>query len=393
LPERARRAAHVFLTLSDERVPDIARLVRGEVELVPQTQLLALSVLTGRERAITPDDLRVLEGLSADRWTEVADIPLEAEKVQSLALDGLLVCDPADEELADLRRRDEQLREIGWNPYAALYHSLTSWRDVDVGPLFESVPDDLERPGRPPPHFHRAPKALETFELPLARTEESLFALLSQRRTTRAFDPGQPLTADELATLLDYTFGCHGYARVGEDAVLLRKTSPSGGSLHAVEAYPLVVEVDGIEPGLYHYRVDLHALDLLERMSPGEARDLLVEFAAGQSYLASAQVLIVLTARFSRSYWKYRANSRAYAVLLMDAAHLSQTLYLVCAQLGLGAFVTAAVNGGNIEDRLGLDGLEEGVLAACGCGRPAPGSSEFDLEFEPYVPRETSLGD
>ena len=72
----------------------------------------------------------------------------------------------------------------------------------------------------------------------------------------------------------------------------------------------------------------------------------------------------------------------------MDAAHLSQTFYLVCAELGLGAFVSAATNAGNLEDRLGLDGFTEGVLAICGCGRPRANASPYDAAFEPYVPRE-----
>ena len=64
----------------------------------------------------------------------------------------------------------------------------------------------------------------------------------------------------------------------------------------------------------------------------------------GFRYFAESQALFVMTARFARSYWKYQRHAKAYAVVLMDAAHLSQTFYLLCADLGLGAFVTAAIN-------------------------------------------------
>jgi nitroreductase len=77
---------------------------------------------------------------------------------------------------------------------------------------------------------------------------------------------------------------------------------------------------------------------------------------------------------------------------MMDAAHLSQTLYLVATELGLGAFVTAAINNADIEERLGIDGYREGVLAVCGFGRPAAERSPFDPEFLPFVPRETARG-
>ena len=73
----------------------------------------------------------------------------------------------------------------------------------------------------------------------------------------------------------------------------------------------------------------------------------------------------------------------------MDAAHLSQTLYLVATELGLGASVTAAVEQRRHRGQLGLDGYRNGVLAACGFGRAAAVASPFDPEFRPFVLRET----
>jgi putative peptide maturation dehydrogenase len=388
---RARRAAQLFFRLSDELFPDFARLLRGEMGLASHTRLLALSTLTGRELAISLDEYRALEALPSAEWTAVEDLSVEPERLHRLALDGIVVCDTDEEPLAELRRRDDRLRASGWNPYAALYHSLTKWRDVDVGLLFESAPPSRSRLPPPPPHFHVSPTAEETVELPRVLHEEGLFQALSERRTTRSFHPAQKVTIEELAAVLYYTFGCHGFARVSDDVVLLKKTSPSGGSLHPIEAYPLVVGVEGIASGIYHYRADRHALEVIRALEHEAAREELVRFAAGQTYLSSAHVLVVLTSRFSRSFWKYGANSRAYSVVLMDAAHLVQTLYLVCGALGLGAFVSAAVNAANVEESLGLDGIDEGALAVCGFGRPAPERSAFDLEFEPYVPRETEV--
>ena len=387
---RARRAAHLFFRLSDDLLPDIGRLLRGQVELVRQTRLLAVSVLTGKECAISLDELRFLSTLPVDRWMPVADLPVDLGVLQRLAREGFVVCDDEAGELAELRRRDDRLAESGWSDYAALYHSQSRWRDVDVGRSFDVAPPPPDAP-EPPPHFHASSQALQTIELPLVTRDEGLFRLLSERRTTRSFDPAAPLTREELSLVLYYTFGCHGFARLGDGIVVLKRTSPSGGSLHPIEVYPLVVGVEEVDAGLYHYRTDQHALELVDPLDTDSARKRLVEFAAGQTYLATAPVLLIMTARFSRSFWKYRGSSRNYAVLLMDAAHLSQTLYLVCGALGLGAFVSAAVNDGNIADRLGLDSFEEDVLAVCGCGRPACERDSFDVEFQPYVPRETLI--
>jgi nitroreductase len=67
----------------------------------------------------------------------------------------------------------------------------------------------------------------------------------------------------------------------------------------------------------------------------------------------------------------------------MDAGHLSQTFYLVCTQLGLGPFVTAAIDEGEIGRTLELDLLFEGPLALCGCGRAPAIPSRLDPAFRP----------
>ena len=74
----------------------------------------------------------------------------------------------------------------------------------------------------------------------------------------------------------------------------------------------------------------------------------------------------------------------------MDAGHLSQTFYLMSAALGLGAFVTAAINAADAEEELGLDSFSEGALALCGCGKIGA-RGPLDPEFLPYVPGETTV--
>ena len=72
---------------------------------------------------------------------------------------------------------------------------------------------------------------------------------------------------------------------------------------------------------------------------------------------------------------------------------LSQTLYLVSTDLGLGAFVTAAINNVNIDETLGLDGFTEAAIAINGCGKVArekpvgANSSDLEPEYLPYQAR------
>lgn len=360
---------------------------------------LITSALTGNTEAIARDALAFLFSVPQKRWIDVDGNALIAH----LCNRGLLLTADESEPFAGLRRRDEQLADLGWLPAAAVYHFATRFRGGDLSLAADDLEEfgDLaaasdaaagrfvERHGPPPPPFHFAQSGGEV-ELPLVRRQGGLYDALAARKTTRGFDRSRPLTLEQLSVLLYEVFGCRGYAHLHPEIAVLRKGSPSAGSLHPVEAYPLVRHVEGLAPGLYHYSVRDHALEPIAELTEAEARDELATFTAGQVYFASAAAAFVLTARFRRSFWKYRQHPTAYATLLSDAAHLSQTLYLVGADLGLGTFFTNVVNDKNIDDRLGLDGIEESALAVCGCGHSSS-RSRLELEFEPYVPRETEL--
>jgi SagB-type dehydrogenase family enzyme len=88
-----------------------------------------------------------------------------------------------------------------------------------------------------------------------------------------------------------------------------------------------------------------------------------------------------MAARFERSFWKYREHAKAWRVIQLDAGHLSQTLYLSATELGLGAFVTGAINDRHAERLFGFDGLATGAVAACGFGPRV--SRVATIEFDP----------
>ena len=400
---RCRRSAYLLFHCHDEIVLDVDAMLRGAVRTEAWPRLTALSILCGEQVALDSGDLEIALRFPADEWTEVR--PDDASDVERLARKGVLVLDGSgDAELEELRRRDDSLVANQWNVYAALYHFLTRWRDVDIGAdaapgqgMVEGVPEIsetmierfIERYGPPPGPFHELQSPRSSLQLPLADRDGSVFRTLLSRRTTRAFDPDAELDMDEFATVLRYVFGCHGWAPTGGDLYAIRRTSPSGGSMHPVEAYPLVSRVRGVEPGLYHYCTRDHTLELVAPLAADEASLLATEFVSGQSYLGAAQASVILTARWYRSFWKYRRHQKAYASLLMDAGHLSQTLYIVAAELGLGAYVTVAINSTTIDDKLGVDPVSEGAIAVVGFGRRRSGGGPLEPRFRPYRPRET----
>jgi putative peptide maturation dehydrogenase len=399
---RVRRTRYLAFTRVDDKTVDLARLLRGSLELVPVSRTVALSVLTGTQQSLSRAELELALDVP-EAWTVREDLlsdrdSADAARLDSLAKKGVLVTDDNSPDLAELRRRDEALAEDHWSPHAALYHYMAKWRDVRVDldepeqgesfdELIERAQDEIERLGNPPPHFVDLPNPKAVLSLELPSRSGQLYGGLNRRKTSRGFDREKRVTAEQLATVLAYVWGCHGLADYGQGLAIVKKTSPSGGGLHPIEAYPIVRDVEGVSPGLYHYNVRHHALELMAELEPADVEELALDFTAGQTYFQSAHVLFLMTARFPRSYWKYRDYPRAYGVILMDAGHLSQTLYLVSTDLGLGAFVTAAINGANIEERLGLDGYREGAILICGCGPPGPAPAGLEPSFAPYVPR------
>lgn len=220
----------------------------------------------------------------------------------------------------------------------------------------------------PPPYLERGAPAVD---LPGSQEDDrgGLWDVLRERRTRRSFT-GEPVSLRDFARVLLWTWG---RSRVLHDPVFgeyVVKTSPSGGSRHPTEVYPLVLRVEGVEPGLYHYSVRRHALNLLR---PGFFPELAARLCAGQHWVADAAAVCFMTAVVERSAWKYR-QPHAYRVIHLDAGHLGQTFHLVCTQLGLAPFTTGASREAEVEAFLEIDGVTEipMYVAAFGVPRPDP---------------------
>jgi putative peptide maturation dehydrogenase len=403
-----RRAHDIFISFEDGAFLDFDQLEQGRIAFSP-TQLVAASPLAGRAYPVSSRVVEVLRDIPSSDWMD-AQALVQRESIswtllEDLSQKGLIVVSGVDDaHLGAWREQDESLA-ITWNKYSRLAHFATKWEDVKVrhpgqsdttdAEFLDSLDDRwetfLEAFGKPPSHFHSIPRPIESYELPLVRPDGELYEVLSRRKTARVFDNTKELTSEQLAILLYWSWGCHGYWPVHGDIIGIKKTSPSGGGLHPIEVYPVIRAVQGMTPGIYHYNVENHRLDQISPFSDDEVKEVMEEFAAGQTWFSGAHVMFVMTARFSRNFWKYRRHPRAYGVLLMDAAHLSQSCYLVATQLGLGAFVTAAINGANIERRLGIDGTEEGAIAVCGCGWQGVDEIELEPEYRPYIPRKTQI--
>jgi SagB-type dehydrogenase family enzyme len=223
-------------------------------------------------------------------------------------------------------------------------------------------------PGERPP-LYKTYQSAARVALPrqFAPLPAPLVDTLLRRRTVRAFLPS-PVTLNQFAQLLWLTWGQIRWKESELFGRLVKKTSPSGGARHPIEVYPVVFNVSGLAPGVYHYAPGRHELELL---AGGDHGALLAESLSPQEWLVSAGAVCVMTAVFARTMWKY-GNARAYRAILLEAGHLGQTFHLVATALGLGPFTSIAFHDSRLESLLGVDGIEEAAIYLAAAGVPDP---------------------
>ncbi|WP_344108100.1 SagB/ThcOx family dehydrogenase [Nocardiopsis rhodophaea] len=261
---------------------------------------------------------------------------------------------------------DERLR-ARWDPWApegAAFHFAT--RNDAFADASDELKDELAAGGRPA-LFKTYPDADRLF-LPRSSTrlDAPLERVLHARRTHRAFS-NRAIAREHLATLLSTTFGPKDFIAADQFGTLMLRTSPSGGARHELEAYVAVFDAEDVDPGIYHYSVRDHCLELI---ASGDYRPRLADLCGGQQGVEQAGAVVVLTAVIERLTSKYR-HPRAYRVMLMNAGHLAQTFVLTATALGLGPFQTAAFHDEGVESLLGIDGIAEPALYVLTVGVPA----------------------
>jgi SagB-type dehydrogenase family enzyme len=224
--------------------------------------------------------------------------------------------------------------------------------------------DSDQRKGLPQPPYEKPfPPDMAFIDLPEPRldvtTKPNLFDCIKDRKSRRKFTD-RPLTLAELSYLLWATQGVR-------EVIAGRafRTVPSAGCRHPFDTYLAVSRVQGLEPGIYRYRALSHQLALVEAAPDIEAR--LAAVSGGMTWIASAAVTFVWAVTPYRSEWRYAGE--AQRVMLLDAGHVCQNLYLAAESIGCGTCAIGAFRQTEADAMFGLDGEEEFVLYCAPVGR------------------------
>lgn len=192
------------------------------------------------------------------------------------------------------------------------------------------------------------------------KIEKGFTEILLARKSDRIYSQ-KMITLLELSYMLFMTQGIKEIR--GNNYATLRPVA-CGGARHEFETYLIVVNVEGLKPGKYHYLPMTHELEYL-----GDIDDIVETIdrsVVGQRWAIKSSVVFYWSITPYRCEWRYSFD--AHRAALMDAGHVGQNMYLAATALGLGTCTLASFDRKYCDELFGLDGEDEFIVYAAPLG-------------------------
>ncbi len=240
----------------------------------------------------------------------------------------------------------------------------TSRKELDFRRTDQSVGIEappIEKPCRPDARRVTLPRPGE-WSIPPVSVEEAIGNRVSRRNYT-----DEALSLEEISFLLWSTQGVREIAPSGR----VFRIVPSAGCRHAFETYLAVLNVEGLDGGIYRYLPTTHQLVFEFSVDNLPAR--LTEAALGQRFCGSAAAVFIWSAIPYRMEWRYGLATHTHKVIALDAGHVCQNLYLACESISAGTCAVAAYDQATIDNLIQVDGDDEFVVYLAPVGKIADG--------------------
>lgn len=186
--------------------------------------------------------------------------------------------------------------------------------------------------------------------------------LLLTRHSERTFST-DPVSAKELSHLLYYSAAI---VKADYDLERSKRPYPSAGSKYPLEIYPLIFRVEDLQPGLYHYNVLSHSLELLAANIEKSSLD---GIWLSQDWAKEAALILIITAVFGRITEKYGEQGLRYA--LIESGHLGQNVYLLSQEMGLSCCAIGELREKEINALLDINPFREVLVYFLAIGKQA----------------------
>lgn len=187
--------------------------------------------------------------------------------------------------------------------------------------------------------------------------ESNLLDTIKQRRSRRKYTE-TPFTLAELSYLLYTTQGVQRVVKKDEKPYVTMRTVPSAGARHPFETYLVILNVEGIKPGIYRYLALDHKL-IAENtdLELSKLKVKVTEMTLGQKFSSTCSALFIWCCVPYRAEWRY--NIASHKAMMLDAGHICQNLYLACESIEAGTCAIAAYDQDKVDALLGIDGENE----------------------------------
>jgi len=175
--------------------------------------------------------------------------------------------------------------------------------------------------------------------------------IIEKRRSRRKFK-NIPLTIEELSFLLWTT---QGVKEVIKNGYATLRTVPSAGARHPLETYLAVHNIENLPKALYRYLPIEHKLLFIKEVE--DLSEKVIDACLGQRFTGECAVTFIWTAIPYRTEWRYSTVS--HKVILLDAGHVCQNLYLASEAIGCGTCAIGAYDQKKMDELIGVDGYDE----------------------------------
>jgi SagB-type dehydrogenase family enzyme len=233
----------------------------------------------------------------------------------------------------------------------------------DDDPAWDDYMTDQEL-HKPQPPLVKAPMRKERINLPAdfenLAIENDFLKVINSRRSHRIYSE-EKMNLRQLSYLL---WCAQGIESIRGKSYATLRTVPCGGARHEFECYLIIQHVEGLKNGLYHYLPWYHALELLQ-----EKEDLKEEIDHAldeQTWADKANVIFLFSYICYRAEWRYGID--AARMVMADAGHIGENLYLACTSIHLGGCGIGSIDEKYCDQLFELDGKEEFMIYAMSAG-------------------------